>query len=119
MSENVVKVVVSVGSFIPSHGLNHHQFQFLSEISAEFWDVFYHAEVRWLSRGSMLKRFVALRLQIEVFMNENKFVAKCSDEKWLWDLTLMCGIIHHISDLNIELQGQQKLTSDVWGCQNF
>jgi hypothetical protein len=34
----------------------------------------------------MLKRFLALTLGMEMFMNEKgKVVAEISDEKWLWD----------------------------------
>jgi hypothetical protein len=43
----------------------------------------------------MLKRILALRLEIEMFMNKNgKVVAEHSD-KWLWDLALVCDISHH------------------------
>jgi hypothetical protein len=69
--EHVVKVVVSVVNFIRSHGLNYRPFQsFLSEIDAEYGGVSCHREVRWLSRGTVLKRFLALRLEIEMFTNE-------------------------------------------------
>jgi hypothetical protein len=44
-----------------------------------------------------------------------KVVVKLSDEKWLWNLALLYDIRHHINDLNIKLQGQQKLISDVCG----
>jgi hypothetical protein len=30
-------------------------------------------------------------------------------------LALLCEISHHINDLNIKLQGQQKLISDMFG----
>jgi hypothetical protein len=54
----------------------------------------------------VLKRFIALRLEIEIFMNEKgKVVAECSDEKWLWDLALLCDISHHFNDSNTKLQG--------------
>jgi hypothetical protein len=64
----------------------------------------------------VLKHLLALRLEIEMFMNEKgKVVAKLSDEKWLWDLALLCDISPHISDLNTKLQGPQKLISDIFG----
>jgi hypothetical protein len=38
---------MKVANFIPSHGVNHRQFQsFLSEVDAEYGDVLYHADVR-------------------------------------------------------------------------
>jgi hypothetical protein len=54
----------------------------LSEIDAEHENDVYHAEVRQLSRGTVLKRFVALRLEIEMFMNEkDEAVGDLSDGK--------------------------------------
>ena len=54
---------------ILSHGLNHRQFQqFLLETQAEFEDLTYFCNVRWLSRGKMLQRFYALREEIATFL---------------------------------------------------
>ena len=56
--ESVMKVVVSCINFIRANGLKHRQFQaFLSVLESAHGDVLYHAEVRWLSRGRVLKRF--------------------------------------------------------------
>jgi hypothetical protein len=43
---------------------------FLSEIDADYGDVLHHAEVRWISRGTVLKRVLALRLEIYIFINK-------------------------------------------------
>jgi hypothetical protein len=80
---------------------------------AEYGEVLHYIEVRWLSRGRVLKRCVALRLKIEIFMNQKgKVVLELSDEKWLWNLTLLCDISHH---LYVGIQNQQKLISHVFG----
>jgi hypothetical protein len=64
----------------------------------------------------VLKRFSALRLQREMFINgKGKAVAELSDEEWLWLLALLCDISHHVNDLNTKLQGRQKLISDMFG----
>lgn len=35
-----------------------HRFQaFLSDVDAEYWDVLYHSDLHWLSRGSALQQF--------------------------------------------------------------
>jgi hypothetical protein len=106
------KYVVSAVNYIRSHGLNHRQIQSLSEIDSEYEDALHHTEVRWLSRGTVLKSSLTLRLETEMFMNEKgKVVAKVSDEKWLWDIS------HYVNDLNDKRQGQQKLICDTkMGC---
>jgi hypothetical protein len=51
-----------------------------------------------------------------MFINEKgKIVAEFSDEKWLWDLALLCDISEHLHDLNTRIQGQQKLVSVCLG----
>jgi hypothetical protein len=46
---------------------------------------------------------------------KGKVVAELVDEKWLWDLVLLCDISHHVNELSTKLQGQQKLISDMFG----
>lgn len=59
-----MKVIASVVSFIPSHGHNHRQFQsLLAETDTEYAHVLHITEVRQLSRGEVLKRLSAYRLE--------------------------------------------------------
>ena len=67
--EHVMKEVVSTVNFIRARGLNHRQFQgLLLELDSDHGDVIYFSAVRWLSRGSTLKRFWQLLPEITVFM---------------------------------------------------
>lgn len=60
--DNVMKPVVKAIDSIRSKALHHRQFQqFLLDIQAEYGDVIYHNDVRWLSRGSALQRFFSQR----------------------------------------------------------
>jgi hypothetical protein len=53
---------------------------------------------------------------MEMFMSEEgKVVAELSDEKWIWNLALLCDICHHVNDLNAKLEGQQTVISDMFG----
>ena len=83
--EDIMNVVVSTVNFIRRHGLNHRQFQtFLSEIDSEYGDVLYHTEVRWLSKGKVLRRFFALRHEIEIFLTEKgKIQEAFLDSDWI------------------------------------
>lgn len=76
-----MKIVVSCVNFIRAHALNHRQFQeFLSELNVDYEDVLYHTEVRWLSRGRVLKRFYELLPQITTFLvSKNKEVPELNN----------------------------------------
>ncbi|KAI6658935.1 General transcription factor II-I repeat domain-containing protein 2-like [Oopsacas minuta] len=61
---NVMSVVVNTVNFMRSKALDHRQFkEFLIEINAEYGDVTYYSEVRWLSRGNCLIRFDSLYMK--------------------------------------------------------
>ena len=114
--DHVMKIVVSTENFIKSQALNHRTFKdFLAEIESEYEDVLFHSEVRWLSRGKVLKRFFDLRHEIEIFMMEkSKQVPQLNDPSWLWDLAILCDITSHLNELNTKLQGKDKLISHVY-----
>ena len=114
--EDIMNVVVSTVNFIRRHGLNHRQFQtFLSEIDSEYGDVLYHTEVRWLSKGKVLRRFFALRHEIEIFLTEKgKIQEAFSDSDWVFCLAFLSDITDHLNNLNLRLQGNGKLVSDMF-----
>jgi hypothetical protein len=77
--------------------------------------VLYHTEIRWFSRGKLLKRFFELRHEIEIFLIEKqKFHEKLSNWEWLWDLAFLAYITHHVNHLNTRLQGKGRLVCDMF-----
>jgi len=49
--------VIKIVNFIRLRALNHRELKnFLNEIDAEQFDVIYFTDVRWLSKGKVLKR---------------------------------------------------------------
>lgn len=69
--ESVMNVVVKTINKIKSKSLKHRQFrQLLKEMGDGYEDMAYYTQVRWLSRGKMLKRFFDLRNTISDFFNK-------------------------------------------------
>ncbi|XP_027230680.2 general transcription factor II-I repeat domain-containing protein 2A [Penaeus vannamei] len=114
--DSVMKVVVSCINFIRAKGLKHRQFQeFLSEPESAHRDVLYYTEVRWLSRGRVLRRFYELLLEINAFLHsQNKTVPELIDPEWKWHLAFLTDMTEMLNSFNLQLQGQGKLICDIY-----
>ena len=112
---DVMNTVVKTVNIIRARGLYHREFQaFLSDVDAEYGDVLYHSEVRWLSRGTVLQRFYSLRSEsrseIDQFLKEKgRPLHELSDPLWLADLAFLVDLTHHLNTLNKNLQGKEQL----------
>ncbi|CAK1598966.1 unnamed protein product [Parnassius mnemosyne] len=111
-----MKVVVSTVNFIKSRGLNHRQFkQFLDDIESEYGDLLYYIEVRWLSRGLTLERFLNLIEEIGIFLaQKQRDVPELKSPDWLCDLAFLVDITNHLNVLNTRLQGKNQLISQLY-----
>ncbi|CAI5649826.1 unnamed protein product [Oreochromis niloticus] len=114
--ESVMKAVVSCINFIRANGLKHRQFQqFLSELESAYGDVLYYTEVRWLSRGRVLRRFYELIPEINAFLHsKGKTVPELIDQEWKWHLAFLTDVTEMLNGLNLQLQGQRKLICDMY-----
>ncbi|XP_075443375.1 general transcription factor II-I repeat domain-containing protein 2-like [Ascaphus truei] len=112
----VMSVVVSIVNYLRSRGLKHRTFRaFLEEVDAECSDLLYHMDVRWLSRGRVLQRFVALKEEVVQFLEqEPRKFPELEDESWNHDLFFFCDITTHLNNLNIEHQGKNKLIFQLY-----
>jgi len=101
-------------------GLKNRLFQtFLEEVNAQYKDLIYHTEVRWLSRGRVLERFLDLVEETSKFLRERNptlltgngkgVVMLLSDHAWLLDLAFLVDITQHLNILCIKLQGREQL----------
>lgn len=116
--ENVMSIVVKAVNFIRSHGLKHREFQsFLAEIDAEYGDIPYFCDVRWLSRGEMLKRVFQLKGPIKAFMlKKEKSVSEFDDPSWVSDLAFCTDITMHLNVLNKKMQRPDSFIHNVFDC---
>lgn len=107
---DVMNTVVKTVNIMRARGLYHREFQaFLSDVDAEYGDVLYHSNVRWLSRGSVLQRFYSLRSEIDQFLKEKgRPLHELTDPLWLADLAFLVDLTHHLYTLNKNLQGKEQ-----------
>lgn len=67
----------------------------------------------WLSKGLVLSRFWKLKDTVHNFLEEKNEVpeerALLCDNKWLFDLVLSVDVTSYLNDLNLKLQGKNKL----------
>jgi len=114
--KEVMDVVVKTVNFIRSRGLNHRQFQsFLTDMDSEYGELLYHTEVRWMSRGNVLKRFYALRNEIDLFMKmKNRAVPMLADSTFQCNLAFLSDITHHLNELNLKLQGKKQIITQMY-----
>lgn len=74
--DEVLKFILKAVNFIKSRGLNHRDFQiFLRETNAEYGDVAYLSDVRWLTRGKCLNAYLTLIMKSQLLwkVKENLF----------------------------------------------
>ena len=109
--ENVMSFVTKTVNFIRSKGLRHRQFQdLLRSLEADFKDVPYYCEIRWLSRGKVLERIFKLKDEIQQFMEgKGNPIAEFNDAEWISDLAFLADITSHLNELNSRLQRKGQL----------
>jgi hypothetical protein len=82
------------------------------DLEAEYGDVIYYSEVRWLSKAKVLQRFYDLLPEIKLFMDmKGRPVDEFDNEEWIADLAFLVDITNHISSLNLTMQGKNLIIS--------
>ena len=114
--KNEMQDVVGIVNNIRSKALSHRQFKaVVDEMDAQYGDVLYHQEVRWLSCGKVLRRFFELREEIRVFQatKENNIQVP-SDKHWIADLAFLVDITELLNILNLQLQGRDQIITQLY-----
>ena len=114
--QNVMSVVTKTVNFIRSKELRHREFQeLMHSTDADFDDIPYYTEVRWLSRGKMLKRVFELKDAIQTFMeSKGNSVDEFINEEWIEDFAFLVDITTHLNELNSRLQRKGQLIHSVF-----
>uniref|UniRef100_A0A0E9XBG8 HAT C-terminal dimerisation domain-containing protein n=1 Tax=Anguilla anguilla TaxID=7936 RepID=A0A0E9XBG8_ANGAN len=113
--DHVMSVVVKTVNFIRARGLNHRQFDTFLSDNVIHAGLPYHTDVRWLSRGAVLKRFFELRGEIRQFMEKKgRPVKELKCKEWVQDLAFMVDITQHLNTLNTTLQGRNRVVTQYY-----
>ena len=67
----------------------------------------YHTEVRWLSKGQVLKRLMELRKEVSFFLREkqNPLSVQFDCKEFLCGLAYFADIFGHLNEINLLIQG--------------
>ncbi|CAL9703583.1 unnamed protein product [Knipowitschia caucasica] len=118
--DHVMTPVIKIINSIRAKAKQHRTFKLLlEELSAEYGDLLLHTEIRWLSRGRILKRFLALLGEIKEFMQSREEDTSLLDNtEWLLDLSFLTDITEKLNYLNCELQGTGKTVTNMISAVN-
>jgi hypothetical protein len=121
MSNSVLSGVMStvtkiVNFLVARSSTTHREFRiFLKEKKSEYNDVPLFCEIRWLSRGKILSRFVECIVEIRSFlMKKGKVYPELEDKNWLAKLMFLTDITTHLNELNLRLQGPGKTVINLF-----
>lgn len=114
--DDVLKDVTKMVNFIMARALNFRQFQaLLDEVQAQYNTLLMYNNVRWLSRGRVLERFVACLEEVRLFMNEKgEDYPQLTNMAWLTNLMFFTDFTNHFNVLNKKLQGMGKTAESMF-----
>lgn len=75
----------------------------------------YHTDVRWLSRGKVVRRVIELRKAVQEFLEQkgSPFATKFTDKEWLARLCYLADIFAKLNSGNLQLQGRNTTVIDA------
>ncbi|XP_070270292.1 LOW QUALITY PROTEIN: protein FAM200C [Myotis yumanensis] len=115
--QEVMKSVISCVNFVKASTSNSRLFlQLCNELDVPNNALLFHTEVRWLSRGKILKRVFELRDELKTFFNQKtrpQFEALFSDKSELQKIAYLVDIFAILNELNLSLQGPNATCLDL------
>lgn len=115
--KEVMSLVTKIVNYIAAHALNKRQFsKLLNDVDSQFSGLIMYNNVRWLSRGQVLYRFVELLEEIVFFLTEKgQEYPELTDINWLNDLHFFADFASHYNHFNTKLQGRGNVAASMFG----
>jgi hypothetical protein len=112
---NVMKLVVKIVNKIRAQALQRRLFKILAdEVDCQYGDLLLHSEVRWLSRGRVLKRFNdVLSGIVQFFKQRDEPIPVLENSIWLRDFGFLVDITEKLNELYLQLQGRDKELAEM------
>ena len=104
----VLKIVVECVNYVRNSATKHRVFKELcKEMGSEFEVLLYYSNVRWLSRGKVLNRVFALRVELAVLLREqqHRHADYFENSEFVLILAYMADIFNALNHLNVQMQG--------------
>ncbi|KAG0433849.1 General transcription factor II-I repeat domain-containing protein 2B [Dictyocoela muelleri] len=114
--DQVLLTVTKIVNYISSYGINKRQFtNLLKTLESQYMGLIMYNNVRWLSRGNVLNRFVELLSEITCFLeSKDAIYADLYDPLWLHDLHFFADFSNHFNNLNKKLQGSGQIVTSMF-----
>ena len=107
----VMNQVIQVVNFIKSRPLKSRIFsQLYDTMNSDYKTLLYHTEVRWLSKGKVLKRLIHLREEVilSLAVEKTSFGFSLHDKIWRLKVQFLSDLIEKLNSLNLSLQGPSE-----------
>ena len=107
----VMKEVVGVVNFTKVSAVNSRLFEQLCvDHGSQFKHLLFYSNVRWLSRGRLLRRLIDLQTEVQVFLNEknHRHAIRFQDKKWMLKVCYLNDIFITLNELNTLMQGRNQ-----------
>ena len=115
--QDTMKNIVSVVNFVKASSSNRRLFSKLcSELDASNNILLFHTDVRWLSRGKVLKCVFDLRNKLKTFLNQKskpQFKALFGCKNQLCKIAYLVDIFAILNELNVSLQEPNATCLDL------
>ncbi|XP_073436047.1 general transcription factor II-I repeat domain-containing protein 2-like [Dendrobates tinctorius] len=115
---DLMSVVTKIVNLIAARPLHKREFlALLLEVDSAYSGLLMYNNVRWLSRGKVLERFVECLKEIKVFLEDKDLgiFPQLNDDKWVSTLMFFTDLSVHINELNLKLQGFGKSIDVMFG----